>query len=368
MGTQRTIRWRLPLTSSHPAAHGGFAVDLVLDDDSVVAADPVPGAMHRGAEKLFESRDYRAALTLADRHDWLGSFGSELSLAQLLEQQLGIAVPARAQWLRVLLAEYTRITHHLLWLAATLEQLGSPAAHVGHTARERLLELLEDYCGARMHLMVARIGGLRTDASADWLTAIAAAVSTAREAAAELDRALLAAADGLAGVAVLASEDAAAYAVTGPVARAAGHPRDLRLTEDGVYAQLRGDGTLRACGADGGDALARLRLLVDEVAVSADCVLACAQRLAEVDGPVQVPLPRSIRVPEGHSYHAGENPSGINGWYLVSKGAPTPYRLKVRSSSFGNAASLATSLPGTRMADLPIALMSYLLVAGDTDR
>ena len=371
MGHMEHIRWSLPLTTANPAAHGGPLFDLLVADGVVTAADVLPGRLHRGAEKLFESRDYRACLALANRHDWLGSFGSELSLAQLLEQMLGITVPPRAQWLRTLLAEYARISHHLLWLSAALEVAGQPAqAAVGSAAREGVVDGIERLAGTRMHPMVVRIGGLRADADDAWLAAVVTALAPARTAADAMVAALAEPALGQADLAVLPATVAWDFAASGPVARAAGVPLDLRLDRpDPCYAELVADGVLRRVVRGEGDSLARYQVLAHEVAVSADCVAACADRLADLAGqPVSVPLPRSVRVPEGSGYHAGENPGGSNGWFLVSRGGPMPHRLKLRTSSFNNAAALAVALPGTPVDSLPAAVTSFFLIAGDIDR
>lgn len=370
MGTMERIRWSLPLSTRHPAGHGGPLFDLTVDEAVVVDAEVVPGRLHRGAEKLFESRDYRAVLALANRHDWLGSFGSELSLAQLLEASLGIAVPARAAWLRTLLAEATRISHHLLWLAASAEEFIAPGAgRVGLAARRDVVDRLEEYTGVRMHPTVVRIGGLRADCEASWPAAMVTSTADAVQIAADLAADLTDPAAGMVGLAVLTPEDAWDFATSGPVARASGVALDLRLDRpDECYGALADAGQLTAVVRGDGDAATRFEVLAAQVAVSAACVQGCAQQLAELTGPVQVPLPRSIRVPEGTAYHAGENPGGINGWLLVSRGGPMPYRLKLRTSSYNNAAALAAALPGTELASLPAAVSSFFLLAGDIDK
>lgn len=369
--------WTLPLNSGHPAAHGGLRLEVELDGATVTSATCLPGRMHRGAEKLFESRDYRSVLALANRHDWLSAFGSELGLAQLLERMLGIEVPERARVLRVLVAELSRVAHHLLWLAATAKELGEDAAAaVGFAARETVLGALESYSGARMHLMVIRVGGLRADASPEWLARLPAVLSEIDSAVTALTDAFEALADRTRGVAVLATAQAADFAASGPVARASGQPLDLRFDRiagvddaDEVYQRLIDGGVLRRATASAGDAKARFEILLAQARSSRAAVAATADWLAELaPGPVDVPLPKVLRVPEGHGYGATENPTGINGWYLVSRGGPVPYRLKLRTASFNNAQSLSVALPGTAVDDLPVALFSYLLVAGDIDK
>lgn len=357
----------MPLTSTHPAAAGALRIRLNIEVGIVTEADVRPGGMHRGAEKLFESRDYRSLLALADRHAWASSFPSELGLAQLLEAMMGIRVPVRAQWLRAVLAEATRIAHHLLWLSSTADYLGLAGAEQGHVARAQLVGALESYTGMRVHHMIVAPGGLRWDCPAGWPEEVAASMAACVTASRVLRDGLRTAVPT--GIGVLTTDDAQAYATSGPVARASGYLADERLREsEGPYAQLLDEGVLYSVSGDRGDALARLEVLADEIEVSAACVARAAAELAETTGDVGVPLPKSLRVPEGQGYHATAAPGGTNGWFLVSRGGPTPYRLHLRTASFNNAAALAAALPGTAEQWLPLAVMSMFLVAGDTDK
>jgi len=359
--------WSLPLTSAHPAAAGGARYHLDVQGDVVASAEVRPGAMHRGAEKLFESRDYRSLLALSDRHAWTSSYNSELGLAELLETMLGIPVPLRAQWLRILLAEASRINHHLLWLAATAEQLGLDSARKGHAARASLVDVLEQYTGMRVHHMILAPGGLRWDCPSGWPQTVAAVIPACVVAGRDLAEEL--AQEIPPGIGVLGRDDALGYATSGPVARASGIERDERLSDTtGTYAALGTAGVLRTVTAVAGDARARFQVLAAEIAISADCVLHSADVLAATDGDVAVQLPKSLRVPAGEGYRATAAPGGTNSWYLVSRGGPSPYRLRVRTASFNNAAAMAVMLPGTPMEWVPLAVMSMFLVAGDTDK
>lgn len=359
--------WSLPLTSAHPAAAGGLRLLIDLDEGLVNGVEVRPGAMHRGAEKLFESRDYRSLLALSDRHAWASSFPSELGLAQLLETMMGIPVPIRAQWLRTVLAEASRIAHHLLWLSATGDYLGLPGARLGHEARSELVGILEQYTGMRVHHMIVAPGGLRWDCPDGWPETLAQSMPACVVAGRLLGEELLATVPE--GLGVLTAEDARAYATSGPVARASGVARDERLREvSGPYAQLLEAGVLRSTGGHEGDARGRFEILAAEIEVSAACVTQGAAGLSATSGEVGVQLPKSLRVPEGQGYHATAAPGGTNGWFLVSRGGPTPYRLHLRTASFNNAAALAAILPGTPHQWLPLVVMSMFLVAGDTDK
>ncbi len=331
----------IPLPPSHPAGHGLLRLRGTVVDGVVVDAEVVTGLMHRGAEKLFESRDYRQILSLANRHDWLSSFDGELSAARVMEQALGITVPPRARALRTMISEVCRINHHLYWLAETVAAFGADATAL-RQSRADLTDALDRATGARMHLMIVRIGGLARNIDDDWLTGLPRV-----DVAGYVDRV----ADRLSGVATLSRETAIAYATSGVVARASGWDRDLR---DHVSHVVR----------DEGDALARMRCLADEIEVSQEYL----SSLALPGGDIDVKLPRTIRLPEGEYYGASETGSGINGWWIVSRGDVVPWRMKMRTASFNNAAALGACLPGTAVDDLPAALMSFLLVAGDMDK
>lgn len=361
--------WSMPLDSAHPAAHGGVRFLIDAPGGTVERAEPVPGALHRGAEKLFESRDYRSLLALANRHDWLGSVGSESGLAELLEGMLGLRIPERASWLRLMLQEATRIVHHLLWLTATAKELGvSDAAAVADRARGRVQDVLETYTGFRMHHVIVQPGGVRFDCPPEWPGQLAEAGNACRDPAVSLRDALEQSVPP--GLAVITADTAHRFSTSGPLARASGVPRDARWTSsDPAYSSLREKGVLPMVVAESGDARARFDVLARQVVVSSDCLQAAAEVMSTIADPsVNSPLPRSIRLPEGSGYAESENPAGINGWYLESRGGPHPYRVFVRTASTNNAQAFAAALPGTQVSDLPLAAMSALLLAGDIDK
>ncbi len=331
----------IPLPASHPAGHGLLRIRGTVSEGVVQEAEVVTGLMHRGAEKLFESRDYRQILSLANRHDWLSSFDGELSAARVMEDALGITVPPRAQALRTMLSEVCRVNHHLYWLAETVAAFGVDASAL-RAARAELTAALDLATGARMHLMIVRIGGLAHDIGDEWLATLPRV-----DVAGYVDQV----ADRLAGVATLTRAQAIEYATSGVVARASGWDRDLR---EHVPHVVRSEG----------DALARMQCLADEITVSQEYLWS----LSLPGGEIDTKLPRTIRLPEGEYYGASETGSGINGWWIVSRGDVVPWRMKMRTASFNNAAAFGACLPGTRVEDLPAALMSFLLVAGDMDK
>ena len=352
----------LALAPHHPAAHGLLRLVLTVDaEDVVLTADPQVGYMHRGAEKLFEARDYRQILMLADRHDWLSAFAGELGVCLVVETMLGLDVPARAVWLRTLLAELTRVAHHLAFLGAVPG--GTPASQARAAAmREEVQVLLEEHTGGRMHVMANRLGGLLEDVPAGWPGHVRATVARLRADLPALVEGAVHPDDGR-GVAVLDRATALSYGVSGPALRAAGEPMDLRLDAPYLaYAALPVRSVTRA----EGDATARLQVLAEQTAHSLDLVDACLDDLPT--GPIDVKLPKNVKAPEGSAYAWTEAPLGATGWYLVSSGERTPYRLKLRTPSFATVSALPAVLPGTRLADLALAVASLPYVTGDLDR
>jgi NADH-quinone oxidoreductase subunit D len=239
--------------------------------------------------------------------------------------------------------------------------------------REELQAVMEEASGGRMHYMFNRVGGLKEDVPAGWLGRVEAAVNGVRRRLPELES-LIAGNEIVEartrGVGVLDVETCLAYGVSGPIARASGVDADLRRDEPYLaYEELAQDGVLRVVTRTEGDCFARFSVLLDQVKVSLDLVDACLDRLRTMPaGPVSTRLPKILKVPEGQTYCWTENPLGINGYYLVSRGDKTPWRLKLRSASFNNISVLPEMLPNTIVADMIAILGSMFFVVGDIDK
>jgi NADH-quinone oxidoreductase subunit D len=365
----------LNIGPQHPATHGVLRLRIVLDGERITSAEPVIGYMHRGAEKLFEVRDYRQITVLANRHDWLSAFSNELGVVLGVEAMLGMEVPERAVWIRTLLAELNRVLSHLMFLGSYPLELGAiTPVFYAFREREELQAVMEEVSGGRMHYMFNRVGGLKEDVPAGWLDRVEAALAAVRHRLPELEGLLVGNEILLArtrGVGVLDAATALDYGVSGPIARASGVDLDLR--RDDPYLAY---GELFAPGGPGrvvtrpeGDCLARLEVLLEQVHVSLDLADACADRLRSLPrGPVNQRLPKVLKVPEGERYTATENPLGFNGYHLVSRGEKTPWRLKLRSASFGNVQVLSQVLPGCLVPDMVAILGSMFFVVGDVDK
>jgi NADH-quinone oxidoreductase subunit D len=351
----------------HPSAHGAYRLRLTVADDVVTEAEPLVGHLHRGAEKLFEVRDYRQVLTLANRHDWLAAFCNELTVALAVERMTGMDVPPRAVRLRMILCELNRMLAHLVFLAPLTRSLTgtqTPGTVAALRGREAVQAVMEQASGGRIHFMANRIGGLREDMPADWtsnvralLTELPPLVESIRAATVDDD----AFRTRHAGLGVLTREAALALGVTGPTGRASGVDIDLR--RDGEHLAYQ---DVQPVLGTAGDALTRVECVVGEIELSLRLITSALDDLPS--GPVNLRLPKAVKAPEGSVYVWTEAPLGISGVHLASRGEKTPWRLKLRTPSFNNVQALSALLPGTRVADLPAVLGSFAVVVGDIDK
>ena len=364
----------LNIGPQHPATHGVLRLRLTLDGERIVACEPVIGYMHRGAEKLFEVRDYRQIIVLTNRHDWLSAFSNELGLVMAAERMLGMEVPVRAVWARMLLAEINRVLNHLMFIGSYPLEVGAiTPIFYAFRERETLQEVMEEVSGGRVHYMFNRVGGLKEDLPAGWLGRATAAIRAVRGRLPQIEDLVLGNEIFRArtsGVGRLSPELIRQYGVSGPIARASGVDFDLRRDDAYLaYGELVESGVLRVATRTDGDCYSRFALLLDQVRISLDVAEACIARLSDLPrGPVNVRLPKIVKVPEGHTYCWTENPLGINGYLLVSRGEKTPWRLKLRTASFNNIAVLPHLVQGSVVADLIAILGSMFFVVGDVDK
>jgi len=277
-------------------------------------------------------------------------------------------------WLRTLLAELNRVLNHLMFMGSYPIELGAiTPIFYAFRERETLQQVMEEISGGRMHYMFNRVGGLKEDMPAGWLGRCAAAIRAVRSRLPQIEDLIFGNEIFTArtrGVGVISPELIEAYGVSGPIARASGVDFDLRRDEPYLaYGDLLADGVLKVATRTGGDSYSRFGLLLDQVQVSLDLAETCLERLRSVPpGPINVRLPKIVKAPEGSTYAWTENPLGINGYYLVSRGEKTPWRLKLRSASFNNIAVLPEVLTGCVVADMVAILGSMFFVVGDIDK
>ena len=339
-------------------------IDCEYDGEIITSAKPILGSMHRGAEKLFESRDYRQVIALANRHEWLSAYSGEVGVAQLIETALGIEVPDAAQWFRTLLLEYNRVTSHLAFLAGFPWQEQQLIEDL-RKSRELWVNHYRTYTGSRMHPMLTRIGGLTHAPSAEWLEQVQHLCFDTAQIILETN--WLALLTEYESVGVLTKTQAIESAVSGPVARASSYAIDLRESAIGLkYSELESFAVVLQTS---GDVSARILQLVDEVTVSLAMISElnepCTFHFAD---EVNVLLPKVVRVPEGSYEHSIETPLGIASWFLVSRNDKMPYRLKLRPASLHTVLSLSNVLPGTNKKDFDAVVASMPFIAGDADR
>jgi NADH-quinone oxidoreductase subunit D len=364
LATQEMI---LNVGPQHPATHGVFRLLATIDGEVLTNAEPVIGYMHRGYEKLVEARDYRQITNLVSRMDWLSGINNELPLALAIEKLMGLDVPPRAQYLRVILCEMNRILNHLMFFASFGAELGAiTPTFYAFREREDIQYVMESVTGGRMHFGFFRPGGLKEDVPRGFYSAALAAVRQVIDRLWHYEDLLVGNEifkGRTIGVGVLDKEAAYSYGVTGPIARGSGIDMDVRKDEPYlVYDQFDFDVPT----GPNGDCFDRFWVLVHEVVESARIVEQAIEGIPS--GAVMGKVPRVIQAPEGEVFVRTENPLGELGMYLVSDGDRRPYRLKIRTPSYNNVSALPAVLKGTLVADMIAILGSFFFVLGDIDR
>ena len=358
----------LNLGPQHPATHGTLRIVVRLDGERVIAADPVIGYMHRGYEKLTEFRTYPQITTLINRIDWLSSFANEVPFIDAAEQLLGIEAPPRAQYIRTILTELSRIATFLLFLGEMGLQVGAlTPAFYGFRDREHILNLIEAATGGRFHPNFNRIGGLKDDLPWGWINDTRTAMKTTLDACDTFDN--LVAGNEIfemrtRSIGIIPAELGAAYGVSGSNLRASGVDWDLR--RDGKPFLAYPDIDFRVWTHPDGDSFARYWVRLQETRESARMVLQLLDKLPS--GKIMAKVPLIIKVPPGEIWTETENPLGQMGYYVVSRGATGPFRVKIRSASFSNVSILPWLLRGVYVADVVTILASLYFILGDIDR
>ena len=358
----------LNLGPQHPATHGTLRIVVRLDGERVLRADPIIGYMHRGYEKLTEFRTYPQITTLINRIDWLSSFANEVPFIDAAERLMGIEAPPRAQYIRTILTELSRIATFVLFLGEMGLQVGAlTPAFYGFRDREHVLNLIEAVTGGRFHPNFNRIGGLLDDLPWGWVNETRTVMKTVFDACDDFEDLLLENEIFVArmkGIGILPAELGLSYGVSGSNIRASGVDWDLR--RDGkpylVYPEL----DFKVWTHTDGDSFARYWVRLQETRESARMVLQMLDQLPA--GPIMAKVPRIIKVPEGEIWTETENPLGQMGYYVVSKGATGPFRVKIRSASFSNVSVLPWLLRGVYVPDVVAILGSLYFILGDIDR
>ena len=358
----------LNMGPQHPATHGTLRIVARLDGEQVLEAEPIMGYMHRGYEKLTEVRTYLQVTTLINRIDWLGSFANEVPFILAAEQLMEIEAPPRAQWIRTILFELSRVANIALFLGDMGVQLGAlTPVFFAFRDREFVLNQIEAVTGGRFHPNFDRIGGLKDDLPAGWIDDTRVVLGKMRTFCDELEDLLMGNEIFEArtrGIGIIPADVGLSYGLSGANIRASGVDWDLRRDNPGglVYDQL----DWRVWTHPDGDSFARYWVRLQEVREATKMLEQLFDGLPS--GPIMAKVPRIIKVPAGEAYVETENPLGAMGYYIVSQGDLVPFRVKIRSASFNNLSIAPWLLKGVYVPDIITILASLYFILGDIDR
>jgi NADH-quinone oxidoreductase subunit D len=354
----------------HPSTHGVFRMDVVLDGERVVKLKPVCGYLHRNHEKIAEGTSYLGSMPYTDRLDYFCSLTNNWAYALAVEKLAGLQVPERAEYIRVITAELTRLQNHACLVGFLLQDMGALGTPLMYAfrERERILDLFEALTGARMMCNYMRFGGCRVDLPEDWLEQAARVADEFPRFLDEYERLLneneiLVARTQ--GVGVLPRELAINASVTGPMLRASGVAYDIRKVDRyGIYERF----DFRVPLGEHGDVFDRYMIRLLEMREALKILKAALKDIPP--GPIMDPKAklRGFRPKAGEAYGRIEAPKGELGFYLISDGSPNPYRYRVRPPSLINLTVLEDMCLGQLVADVVIILGSVDIVLGEVDR
>lgn len=400
-GTELTggERMILNMGPSHPATHGVLRLILELDGEEITRVDTDVGYLHRGDEKIAESMTYNQFVPYTDRLDYLAPLANNVAYAMAVEKLMGLTLPPRGQYLRVMCCELARISAHLLGMGAYAMDVGALTVFLHtFTEREKVYNLAEALTGARFTTSYTRVGGQSRDLPPGWLDGVRRFCDEVSVALGEVDQLLTRNriwVDRTRDVGVISAKDAIDFGLTGPNLRASGVEYDVRRARPYlVYDQLDFEvpvGTV-------GDCYDRYLVRMEEMRQSVGILRQCADRIPGGadnagrepinvdDGKVMLPpkekvmtgmeelihqfilVTQGVNAPAGEVYFGAENPKGELGFYILSRGGGTPYRLKIRAPSFVNLGILSHLLPGHMVSDVTAILGSLDFVMGECDR
>ncbi len=378
---------------SHPATHGVLRMKVELDGETVTKCDPVIGYLHRGSEKIAENMTYNQFIPYTDRLDYIGPVHNNVTFALAVEKLAGLEMPERCQAIRLLCCELARLQSHLVGVGVYGMDCGALTVFMyTFTVRDKLYNLMEQLTGARFTTSYTRIGGLARDIPEGWLGNVLKVINDIEPVIEETDKLLTRNKifwDRTVGLGVVSKEDAISYGLTGPNLRASGVPVDLR--KDKPYLGYENYDFDVPIGSTG-DCYDRWLVRMEEMRQSIRIIRQVIEKMP--DGPwyaedaKKIFPPRKDKVlssmeeliqnfmivtegpqmPAGEVYFEAENPKGILGFYIVSKGGGVPYRMKIRSPSFCNLSILPKMVPGHIVPDIPVLLGSLDFVLGECDR
>jgi NADH-quinone oxidoreductase subunit D len=360
----------LAMGPHHPSTHGVFRMDVLLDGERVIRLKPVFGYLHRNHEKLAEGMSYLGSMPFTDRLDYICPLTNNWAYALAVETLTGQEVPERAQYLRVIVAELTRVQNHASAIGFLIQEMGASGTPLMYAfkAREKILDLFEALTGARMMVNYMRFGGCRVDASPHWLAATRKVVDELPQFVDEFENLLTSNEILMArsqGVGILPAALAVNAGITGPMLRASGVNYDIRKVDKyGIYDRFK----FRVPLGEHGDIYDRFMIRFLEIRES---IAILDQALKQIPGgPVMDPKAkiRGFRPKPGEAYGRIEAPKGELGFYLISDGGPNPYRYRIRPPSLINLTILEDMCLGQNVADVVLIFGSVDIVLGEVDR
>jgi len=391
----KTKELTISMGPQHPATHGVLRLVLDLDGETVIKCTPYVGYLHRGVEKLSENRTYLSALPLTDRLDYISSMSNNVGYCVAVERLFAIEPPERAKYIRTIMSEMTRISSHIIGLTTHMLDIGAMTPFLyAFRDRERLLDLFEMTCGARLTVSYPRIGGVRNDVSQEFLDKLyefteefPKIVEDQYETLIDQNRIWL---QRTKGIGVISAEEAINWGLTGPTLRGSGVPYDIRkYAPYDAYPYVEFDVPI----GKNGDVYDRYKCRMEELKQSNRIIKQCIEKMP--NGPVMAPdapkftLPPKDRVltdmeslihqfvlitkgpiaaPEGEIYVATEVPKGELGFYIVSDGSGRPYRMRLRAPSFVHISVLPKLCEGALVADVIANIGTIDIVLGECDR
>lgn len=363
----RTEEMLLNVGPQHPSTHGVFRLVVKIDGEIITEATPVIGYLHRGTEKLAENLQYTQIIPYTDRMDYLSAMTNNYVICHAVETMMGIQVPERADFLRVMAMELGRIASHLVAWGTYILDLGATSPFIyAFRDREMIINMLNELSGARLTFNYMRVGGVKWDAPEGWVDGVKEFIPYMREQIKgyhDLVSGNEIFLDRVKGVGVYSKEDAINYSLSGPNLRSTGVKWDLRKDEPySIYDRF----DFNVVTKETGDCLARYHVRLEEIEESLKILeQACEQFPAE--GEILAKVPKIIKAPKGEAYVRIEAPRGEIGCYISSDGKKEPYRLKFRRPSFYNLQILPKLLIGENIANLVAILGAVDIVLGEVD-
>ncbi|RIX51024.1 NADH-quinone oxidoreductase subunit D [Paenibacillus nanensis] len=363
----RTEELLLNVGPQHPSTHGVFRIIVKLDGEVITEATPVMGYLHRGTEKIAESLNFTQIIPYTDRMDYVSAMTNNYVLVHAVETMMGLEVPIRAEFLRLIVMELQRIASHLVWWGTYLLDIGAMSPFLyAFRDRETIVNLFNELCGARLTYNYMRVGGVKWDAPPGWIDMVRDFIPYMEKKLQEYDNLVSGNEIFLARIRGVGRYDAATavdYGLSGANLRCTGIKWDLRKDEPySLYDRFEFDVPV----GQNGDCYDRYRVRLEEIRQSLRILGQAVEQFPE-GGETMGKVPRVIRPPAGETYVRIESPRGEIGCHIVSKGKAEPYRLKFRRPSFVNLQILPKLLVGETMTNLITILGGIDIVVGEVD-